>query len=123
MTVDQRIIDTVDDVELLNILGIPPKIAVLDWDDMMPELDEDLDDDKESVVTTCTSKRKYNDEEENIFNQFDFIEVPIVTEEPEKKPESKKRKLSFVENEDFMTNNFKINLDQDIQLALELTSL
>lgn len=120
------VIDTVvDDIELLAILGISPKIAVLDWDDM-PELDDDLDDDDKESTTTQDCKRKYSDEEENVFNQFDFIEVSTVVNE-EKEPESKKRKLSFVENEDFLIglNEFKMNLvdERDIQLALELTSL
>lgn len=95
ITTPTQILDvtaTVDDVELLNILGLTSNnananaiscndFAVLDWDDM-PELsaeeedDEDDEDDKDSI-SSKNNKRKFHDIDD-VFADFDFIEVPLL---------------------------------------------
>lgn len=102
----------VDDVELLAILGLssPPtspylcdSMAVLDWDDM-PELSEEEDEDDNQSV-----KRKYD--EEDIFAEYDFIEVTL-------QPEQKKQKTLLIQ-EAFVSQD---QLEEDIRLALDLIS-
>jgi hypothetical protein len=107
---------TVDDVELLNILGItsapssPQQPAVvLDWDDM-PELSEEEEDDDEQ--STTTQKRKYNEDEYDLFAEFDFVEV-----QPKKQ-----RKFVNEEDEDLLNTMNVLPLDEDIRLALDLLS-
>lgn len=60
----------IDDSELLAILGFPSAAenGLLDWDDM-PELSEGEEDDH---------KRKYADDDDDIFSQFDFEEVNLL---------------------------------------------
>ncbi|KAI8079003.1 uncharacterized protein B0P05DRAFT_542002 [Gilbertella persicaria] len=115
---------TVDDIELLNILGLTSipsspnlcndSLAVLDWDDM-PELSEE-DDDDSSIVT----KRKHEDEEEDIFAELDFVEVPFVKEEQE--PDHKKRKFVSDDTNEEALFNMNLQLEDDIRLALDLIS-
>ncbi|CEP18565.1 hypothetical protein [Parasitella parasitica] len=119
---------TVDDVELLNILGLTSTaqnfnaiscndIAVLDWDDM-PELsaeeddEEEEDDDKESI-SSKNNKRKYNDQDENIFADLDFVEVPFTT--------TTKKQKTFVDEDDEFEDLLQ-PLDDDMRLALDLIS-
>lgn len=107
---------TVDDVELLNILGIKstptsPQLptVVLDWDDM-PELSEAEEDDDENHSTTTQQKRKYNEDEYDPFAGFDFVEV------------QPKKQCKFVdeEAEDLLDTMNVLPLDEDIRLALDL---
>ncbi|GAA5811243.1 hypothetical protein MFLAVUS_004675 [Mucor flavus] len=67
----------IDDSELLAILGFPSAAenGLLDWDDM-PELSEGEEDDH---------KRKYADDDDDIFSQFDFEEVNLLYPTPTKK--------------------------------------
>jgi hypothetical protein len=85
------IVDMIDDIELLAILGLPPTITtsssnttspvsldacLLDWNNM-PEL---LSDESESVASTTnnTMKRKHDNDE--LFALFDFEEYqPIIS--------------------------------------------
>lgn len=106
----------VDDKELLAILGLcsPPSspylcnsIAVLDWDDM-PELSEAEDEDDNQSVQT---KRKYHDDEVDIFAEYDFIEVSI-------EPEQKKQKTLLIQ-QPFISET---QIEEDIRLALDLIS-
>ncbi|KAG2201011.1 hypothetical protein INT47_006555 [Mucor saturninus] len=107
----------VDDIELLAILGLTSpspcsslcnnenedSMAVLDWDDM-PELSEDEDASTDTVV-----KRKYD--EEDLFAEFDFIEVTLL-------PEQKKQKTLLIQ-EPFVSQD---QMEEDIRLALDLVS-
>lgn len=135
----QQTINIVDDVELLAILGLtsPPRspylcntdsLAVLDWDDM-PELsatEEDEDEDTLSVSNNSNKKRKLEDDEENddIFAKFDFVEVSLIP------PQQKKQKtlliqepFTYKEQEQEEESNkptfLQSNDEQDITLALD----
>ncbi|KAL7313100.1 hypothetical protein PS15m_006885 [Mucor circinelloides] len=128
---------TVDDVELLNILGLTSNtnaiscndFAVLDWDDM-PELsaeedDEDDEDDKESI-SSKNNKRKFQDEDD-VFADLDFIEVPLLpaTSTTDTTTPSAKKQKTFVDEEDeseLLKNMALPPLDDDIRLALDLIS-
>ncbi|KAG2193501.1 hypothetical protein INT46_002992 [Mucor plumbeus] len=125
---------TVDDVELLNILGLTSfnananaiscnnqdDLAVLDWNDM-PELsaeeeedEEEDEDDKQSI--SSNNKRKSNDQGEDLFAQLDFVEVPLL-----------KKQKTFVDEEDeseLLSLNMDLlpPLDDEIRLALDLIS-
>ena len=129
---------TVDDVELLNILGLTSNanaiscndFAVLDWDDM-PELsaeeedDEDDEDDKDSI-SSKNNKRKFHDVDD-VFADLDFIEVPLLpatTTTDATTPSAKKQK-TFVDEEDeseLLKNMTLPPLDDDIRLVLDLIS-
>ncbi|KAK4518401.1 uncharacterized protein ATC70_008618 [Mucor velutinosus] len=129
---------TVDDVELLNILGLTSNanviscndFAVLDWDDM-PELsaeeedDEDDEDDKDSI-SSKNNKRKFHDVDD-VFADLDFIEVPLLpatTTTDTTTPSAKKQK-TFVDEEDeseLLKNMALPPLDDDIRLALDMIS-
>jgi hypothetical protein len=115
---EEVITATVDDVELLNILGITSTpsspqqpIVVLDWEDM-PELSEAEEEDDENQSTTTQQKRKYNEDDFDLFAEFDFVEV-----------QPKKQKFVNEEAEDLLsTMNVLLPLDEDIRLALDLIS-
>ncbi|OBZ84265.1 hypothetical protein A0J61_07690 [Choanephora cucurbitarum] len=123
---------TVDDAELLTILGLSSlpsspvmcndRLAVLDWDDM-PELSEEEGEEEEDDDSIVTNKRKHSDDD--LFAEFDFVEVPLMEQAQDtEETDQKKRKLlqpSFVDDEDTLLNpNLNLQLDDDIQLALDL---
>lgn len=129
----QQTIDIVDDVELLAILGLtsPPRspcdttsFVVLDWDDM-PELSvSEEDEEEDDNVSVNNKKRKYEEDEEedeDIFAQFDFVEVSPI--------ENKKQKTLLIqqpfsvaeEQQEEQQPTFLQSTDeQDIKLALDL---
>ncbi|KAI9470730.1 MAG: hypothetical protein EXX96DRAFT_611895 [Benjaminiella poitrasii] len=108
----------VDDVELLNILGLQQPLAVLDWDDDMPEME---DDDKESIITHKEKKHnEEDDDDDGIFAEFEFIEVePITTKATTPIITKTQKPLMFVSTEDeeiFLKNILKQQpcLEEDI---------